>query len=111
MTFSAKTPQWVCEHEKIARDKLVEEMIKVHENFTVGDGFFIHQPRCTPFRSFLGGLVCSDCCGEGCLKNKCPFKKNDQTLSDPTDNKFYLQNDDDATAETLWESSVYRHGF
>ena len=94
MTFSTKATQWGCEHETVARDKFLEEMTKVHENFRVYDSGLYINPDVPHLGASPDGLVCCDCYVEGCLEINCPFCKKDQKLSDPTDTKFYLQKDD-----------------
>ena len=93
MTFSTNATRWGCEHENIAREKFILEMSRIHDNFRVSDSGLFISSDLPHLGASPDGLVCCDCCGEGCLEIKYPYCKRDQTLDDSTGTGFCLQKD------------------
>lgn len=91
--LETKAIEWGCSHETLARDMLFEKMSPLHENMKLEKcGLYISTDHPHIGASPDAVLSC-DCCGKFTVEIKCPFCKKDASLSEVSDNKFYLQKD------------------
>ncbi|KAJ8290530.1 hypothetical protein GJAV_G00014080, partial [Gymnothorax javanicus] len=65
---------WGREKEEIARECYVKEVNKSHENVQVSRCGFVIRPDEPHLGTSPDGKVVCDCCGEGVLEIKCPYK-------------------------------------
>ena len=90
--------QWGIEHEEVARNAYIESASECHDNFSCAASG-LHVNPCYPHLGATpDGLIECDCCGEGVLEIKCPFKHRDKHPHEAVlDPQFCLRKDEDGT--------------
>ena len=81
-TFECQSTKWGKDNEKRARKLFTEQMSKYHKNFKVRDCGLILNELHPSFGASPDGFAKCDCCGEGIIEIKCPFKFRDSLISD-----------------------------
>ena len=80
-----------CQNEATAYKRYVAQHSQQHTNLQV-QLCGLHISTDHPYLAATpDGTVSCDCCGEGLLEIKCPFKYKDDILADVTDSAFYLE--------------------
>ena len=83
--------KWGRQNEAIAREQYIAQHSQQHTNLQV-QLCGLHISTDHPYLAATpDGIVSCDCCGEGLLEIKCPFKYKDDILADITDSAFYLE--------------------
>ena len=78
-----------------------------HRNFSVAKlGLCLH-PEYPHLGATPDGFVSCNCCGEGLVEIKCPYKCRDVILSSIDDTSFYLKTDGIGTKLSLLENHDY----
>lgn len=100
--------QWGITNERTAQEEFVQLASKQHGNFSFTPaGLHVH-PTYPHLGASPDGLILCDCCGEGVLEIKCPYKYRNADLSSVDDTKFYLQRCDDGSWK-LSRNHAYYH--
>lgn len=100
--------RWGMEHEDVARNEYFELASESHKKFSCAlTG--LHVNPCYPHLGATpDGLIECDCCGEGVLEVKCPFKHRDKHPHDAVvDLQYCLRNDDDGTVHLRCDHQYY----
>lgn len=100
--------QWGTDNEDKAREAYVELASEEHENFRFMPAG-LHVNPCYPHLGATpDGLICCDCCGEGIIEIKCPYKHRHIHPSTVTDPTFYLKMCEDGCRQ-LCRGHAYYH--
>ena len=86
--------QWGVDHEDVARAAYLELANENHINVKFLAAGLHLNPNFPHFGASLDGIICCECCGEGIIEIKCPYKHRDKSPHDVSDPLFYLQRDD-----------------
>lgn len=100
-TISRHVPalQWGIEMEDVAREAYIELACEKHTNFQYAAAGLHVNPSFPHLGATPDGVINCDCCGEGVLGIKCPYKHRDKHphnvhVSDP---QFYLKQGEDGS--------------
>ena len=85
--------QWGIEHEDVARKAYLELAREKHINLHYTSAGLYINPSFPHLGATPDGLISCDCCGEGLIEIKCPFKHRDKHPHAVSDCKFYLKED------------------
>ena len=78
--FKTAVTKWGCDHKRIALQQYCELMEQLHEKFEVRKcGLFI-STELPYIAASPDALVSCICCGEGCVKIKCPYTFQDNYI-------------------------------
>ena len=105
---SAPALQWGITNEATAQEAFVESATKHHTNFSFEHAGLHVNPAYPHLGASPDGVISCDCCGEGLLEIKCPYKYRNNDLSTVNDPKFYLQQSDDGKL-ALSHNHAYYH--
>lgn len=72
--FNSRYTKYGIKNEKTARKVYLDAMKLKHTNFKVSDVGFCISTETPEFGASADGIIFCDCCGEGCLEIKCPFR-------------------------------------
>lgn len=86
--------RWGIDHEDIAREAYLEFANEKHNNLQCSASG-LHVNPFPHLGATPDGLIRCDCCGEGLIEIKCPYKHRDKRPHDISDSKFYLKQDED----------------
>ena len=84
---------WGRKNEDRARVAYVSAMKDQHRNFSVAKSGLCLHSEYPHLGATPDGFVSCDCCGEGLVEIKCPYKYCDVVLSSIDDDSFYLKTD------------------
>lgn len=92
-TISAYVPalQWGIHNEDVAWEAYMELASQEHINFHFMPAGLYVNPGCPHLGATPDGLVSYDCCDEGIIEIKCPYKHRDTHPKDVADPRFYLK--------------------
>lgn len=79
--FKTTATDYGLKHEDIARREYENVTKKNHVNFVVKVTGFIISLDNPIFGASPDGLISCDCCGDGCLELKCPYKMHNEKMS------------------------------
>ena len=93
---SSKVPalHWGITHEDTARKEYVELASEYHVNFECCDSGLHVNPKFPHLGATPDGVTNCDCCGNGLLEIKCPYKHRNEHPHKVQDPTFYLKKDD-----------------
>lgn len=74
VTFHSKFTKYGILNEQKARKAYADSMKVHHQNFRVSEAGFCISTKMSQFGASADGVITCDCCGEGCLEIKCPFR-------------------------------------
>ena len=86
---------WGRKNEHRARVAYINTMKNQHRNFSVAKSGLCLHSEYPHLGATPDGFVSCDCCREGLVEIKCPYKYCDVVLSSINDNSFYLKTDRD----------------
>ena len=87
--------RWGIENEDVAQGAYIEFAREKHANFQcIAAGLHV-TPRYPHLGATPDGMINCDCCGEGVIEIKCPYKHRDKHPHDVTDPQFCLKRDED----------------
>ena len=98
---------WGQKNEDRARLEYVNTMKDQHRNFSVAKSGLCLHPEYPHLGATPDGFVSCNCCGEGLVEIKCPYKYRDVVLSSIDDTSFYLKTDGIGTKLSLLENHDY----
>ena len=85
--------QWGVEHEDVAREAYLDLANEKHINLQYSAAGLHVNPSFPHLGATPDGLIRCECCGEGLLEIKCPYKHKDKHPRDVSDPQFYLKRD------------------
>lgn len=90
---SAKIPslQWGLENEDIARKAYIDAVSDAHLNLSCTAAGLHINPDFPHLGASPDGIIECDCCGEGLIEIKCPYKYRDLDPNLITDTNFYIK--------------------
>ena len=103
--------KWECQNEATARKQYVAQHSQRHTNLQVqlcGLHISTDHPN---LAASPDGIVSCDCCGEGLVEIKCPFKYKDDILTDVADGAFYLERQPTGKMKWSWRhptTTIYK---
>ena len=109
-TISAYVPalQWGIHNEDAAREAYMELVSQEHVNLHfMPTGLYVN-PGCPYLGATPDGLVSYDCCDEGIIEIKCPYKHRDTHPKDVADPRFYLKISEDGELYLSRSHKYYR---
>ena len=87
--------RWGIDNEDVAREEYMELGREKHTNFQCTASGLHVNPVCPHLGATPDGMINCDCCGEGIVEIKCPYKHRYKHPHDVTDPQFYLKRDGD----------------
>lgn len=99
--------KWGITHESIARDAYLEAMHSSHIDLEFSAAGLFVNPDFPHLGASPDGIIDCQCCGEGLLEIKCPFKYRDEDPNTISDTSFYIESNDDGTPKGLRHTHEY----
>jgi hypothetical protein len=99
--------EWGVDHEDVARAAYLELANENHVNVQCSAAGLFLNPNFPHLGATPDGLVSCECCGEGIIEIKCPYKHRHKSPRDVTDQRFYLQPDDDGELHLTHRHEYY----
>ena len=87
--------QWGTIHEDVAREVYLELESEKHTNFQYLAAGLHVNPNFPHLGATPDGIIKCDCCGEGLIEIKCPYKHRDKHPHHVDDTHFYLKKEED----------------
>ena len=86
-----KSLMWGIENEHIAREQYLEQMKDKHTGLLCTSSGLRVNPKYPHLGATPDGVVKCDCCGDGIIEIKCPYKHQQSHPHNVKDNKFCLE--------------------
>ena len=87
--------QWGITNEDIAREAYLELAKEQHANFQYSAAGLHVNPSYPHLGATPDGIINCDCCGDGVIEIKCPYKHRDKHPHHVADPQFYLKRNND----------------
>ena len=93
---SSKVPalHWGISNEAQARREYLDSAKEHHSNLECSESGLHVNPRFPHLGATPDGVLMCDCCGNGLIEIKCPYKHRDKHPHDVSDPSFYIQKDE-----------------
>ena len=80
--FTSKATSWGIDHESAARERYIEQMTGVHEEFSVSNSGLVLNTKWPHLGASPDGILNCTWCGKGVLEIKCPFSHRHNSIED-----------------------------
>ena len=106
---SSKTPslQWGIENESIAHEAYLDAVSDTHSDFHCHPTGLHINTDYPHLGASPDGIVDCDCCGEGLLEIKCPYKYRNEDPNMISDQSFYIKRDNEGEIVGLCQKHDY----
>ena len=78
--FTSKQTEWGKKHETIARERYLKVARVKHQNLQLSENGLYINPKWPFIGASPDGIVKCDCCAEGVVEIKCPYKHRENTI-------------------------------
>ena len=100
--------KWGIDNESIAREAYIEQMRQCHSGFAYTPAGLFVNPEFPHLGATPDGIISCDCCGDGIIEIKCPYKYRQCDPNTVVDKDFYIkENEEDPTARALSQDHDY----